>query len=413
MEEINRKHSVPEHSGRKGRPSKAGSRGAALFCLAMCFALLFTAALSSPLSQSSALAKMDNGLRGLHGAPKAEAAEETAAPDFETLLKEVDPCWYPLLERLKTDDMFGADVAHWFAGLPDPYSEKPMGVKVTTLFKRKFILPYFPYFNKPVKAAEIYDGVVTKGNIQKCYEFLSKHGAIFQKAEDKYFVPKEVLVSLLMVETRLGNFIGSEHAFWSLACMASAEKPDNIGSYLSRLPVTEAHGQWLDDILKARSKWAYTELKALILYCRQHEHDPLAITGSIYGAIGLCQFMPSNISFYAVDGNGDGKIDLFSLEDAVPSAANFLKTHGWRQNTTGEKRVKMLKYYNHSTAYANTIMGLADGVKVFKPSPAKATASTTGKAKTAANTSKSKTNSAANASKPAAKTKNATPAKKS
>lgn len=303
-------------------------------------------------------------------APAGPPMEPDAGPGPDELAA-VDECWRPLLLRLQADGMYGADVAHWFAALPETYSPKPMGVKVSVLFKKRFIPPYFPYFNKPVQPLDVYAGVVNQSNIRRCYDFLQEYGEIFQKAEEKYFVPKEVLVSLLMVETRLGNFTGSEKAFWSLACMASAARPDSIDSYLEKLPVTEAHESWLNDILLARSEWAYAELKALILYCRLHEHDPLQIKGSIYGAIGLCQFMPSNISSYAVDGNGDGKIDLFALEDAVPSAANFLKEHGWRKDTGGQRRVRLLKYYNHSTAYANTILGLSEGVSGLDKAEAK------------------------------------------
>lgn len=349
----------------------AGKSASSVFCLCLCLLLLLAAALtSSPLGNKVASAKVESGLAELARSVEAPAAED---PDE---FAAVDACWRPLLERLKADGMYGADVTNWFSSLPDTYSQRPMGVKVSTLFKKRFVPPYFAYFNKPVQPVDIYDGVVNSDNIKKCYDFLREHGDIFQRAEDQYFVPKEVLVSLLMVETRLGNFMGSEKAFWSLACMASADAAGSIGTYLERLPVTEAHDAWLNDILRARSDWAYTELKALILYCRLHEHDPLQIKGSIYGAIGLCQFMPSNISFYAVDGNGDGKIDLFSLEDAVPSAANFLKTHGWRKNTAGSKRVKLLMYYNHSNAYANTILGLSDGVDALAGIEAKKQAKT-------------------------------------
>lgn len=258
--------------------------------------------------------------------------------------------------------MYGADVEHWFSSLPDGFSSKPMGAKVTVLFKKKFIPPHFAYFRKPVTPLEFYPGVVTSDNILKCQLFLDENLELFAQAEKKYHVPKEILVSLLMVETRLGTYMGKEKAFWSLACMAASDHPASIESYLERLPFTDAHEKWLKDVLQARSQWAYTELKALILYCRLHEHNPLEITGSIYGAIGICQFMPSNIPFYGVDGNGDGKIDLFCLEDAVHSAANFLKTHGWKKDNTRDRRVRLLRYYNNSTAYANTILALADGV---------------------------------------------------
>lgn len=357
----------------RGANKRQKGWGSAALCLGLCLALLMVSLLAtSPWGQHDASAGVESGLKGLlSGKPQAPAE-----PSLEELYALVDPCWHPLMERLKADDMYGADVAHWFADMPDVYSPRPMGVKVSVLFKKRFIPPYFPYFNKPVQPLDIYAGVVTKDNVKKCYEFLQEYAEIFKRAEEKYFVPKEVLVSLLMVETRLGTFMGNEQAFWSLSCMALAEEPQSIDNYLERLPVTEAHADWLDNILKARSQWAYTELKALILYCRLHEHDPLQIRGSIYGAIGICQFMPSNIAFYAVDGNGDGKIDLFSLEDAVPSAANFLKTHGWRKSSTRQKQVRLLKYYNHSTAYANTILGLSDGVVKLAKNEAKKATST-------------------------------------
>lgn len=275
---------------------------------------------------------------------------------------QINDCWLPLLEKLKEDKMHGADIEHWFASLPDEFSSRPMGAKVSTLFKSRFIPPYFAYFRKPVPPPELYPGVVTSDNILKCQLFLEENLELFEEAEKKYHVPKEILVSLLMVETRLGTYMGTEKAFWSLACMASSNHPESIESYLKRLPFTDEHDKWLQDILQARSEWAYIELKALIMYCRLHEHNPLEITGSIYGAIGICQFMPSNIPFYGVDGNGDGKIDLFCLEDAVHSAGNFLKTHGWKKNNTRERRTRLLRYYNNSTAYANTILTLADGV---------------------------------------------------
>lgn len=51
---------------------------------------------------------------------------------------------------------------------------------------------------------------------------------------------------------------------------------------------------------------------------------PSHLPGSIYGAVGLCQFMPSNIAVYGADGNGDGRVDLFDTSDAIASLANYL-----------------------------------------------------------------------------------------
>ena len=86
------------------------------------------------------------------------------------------------------------------------------------------------------------------------------------------------------------------------------------------------------------------------------EHLP----GSIYGAVGLCQFMPSNISTYGADGDGDGRVDLFTIPDAVASLSHYLYKHGWRAGLSRQRQHALLMRYNKSTVYANTILALAD-----------------------------------------------------
>ncbi|MDP3037824.1 MAG: lytic murein transglycosylase, partial [Rhodocyclaceae bacterium] len=72
------------------------------------------------------------------------------------------------------------------------------------------------------------------------------------------------------------------------------------------------------------------ELEALLLLARDEGRAPDSYMGSFAGAIGLPQFLPSSIRAYAVDFDGNGRIDLTaSPADAIGSAANFLKEHGW------------------------------------------------------------------------------------
>ena len=99
-------------------------------------------------------------------------------------------------------------------------------------------------------------------------------------------------------------------------------------------------------------------------HCRDNKLDPLAMPGSVYGAVGIPQFMPSNLPLYAVDGNKDGKIDLFNPADAIPSVGNYLKRHGWDKSEAKTRHA--LKRYNNSTMYANTIMVLAEAVTAPK-----------------------------------------------
>jgi membrane-bound lytic murein transglycosylase B len=72
------------------------------------------------------------------------------------------------------------------------------------------------------------------------------------------------------------------------------------------------------------------ELEQILLYARENNIDPLSVSGSFAGAIGYPQFMPSSIRRFAVDFDGDGRIDLRnSPADAIGSVASFLSQHGW------------------------------------------------------------------------------------
>ena len=113
---------------------------------------------------------------------------------------------------------------------------------------------------------------------------------------------------------------------------------------------------WIQQRMEQRSDWAYKELVALLKNIRSSGEDALAMPGSIYGAIGLCQFMPTNISHYGADGNGDGVVNLFT----VPSLANYLAQHGWNKAATRAQKQKVIKTYNRIDIYANTILGLAE-----------------------------------------------------
>ncbi|WP_157246108.1 lytic transglycosylase domain-containing protein [Nonomuraea typhae] len=76
------------------------------------------------------------------------------------------------------------------------------------------------------------------------------------------------------------------------------------------------------------------------------------------GALGPMQFMPATWKAYGVDGDGDGKKDIWSPYDAVPGAANYLCANGAGKG--GEKLRKAIWFYNHSWSYVNKVMGYAE-----------------------------------------------------
>jgi membrane-bound lytic murein transglycosylase B len=82
-----------------------------------------------------------------------------------------------------------------------------------------------------------------------------------------------------------------------------------------------------------RAAFFRAELEHYLLLARDAGLDVFSVRGSYAGAIGIPQFMPSSTRRYAVDFDGNGKIDLQqSRADAIGSVANFLKTHGWRRD---------------------------------------------------------------------------------
>ncbi|MDR2075707.1 MAG: lytic murein transglycosylase, partial [Desulfovibrio sp.] len=277
---------------------------------------------------------------------------------------QVAASWRPLLTRLRADEMVDPEYIAYFQGLPE-YSPEPMGAKIRELFTNAFLrkspgktaVPSLP------PKARIYQKVVTEAAREKCAAFLEEHKKIFSVTEKRYGVPREILVALLYLETRLGEYLGSANALWTLACMAAADEPEQVGGGIRDLPLTAAHADWLRAALANKSAWAYKELKALLAYCRDNGTDPRALTGSVYGAVGLCQFMPSNIIPYGQDGNGDGKVDLFNPADAIPSTAKYLSKHGWKDNPSPDRQRDALRRYNNLMIYANTILTLAESVR--------------------------------------------------
>ena len=272
--------------------------------------------------------------------------------------------WVPLYQRLRADGLDGPDLPVLFASMGMP-SQDPMGRKIKELYTRAFapkptrpVKPTTPSKPKPL----VYAGVITPENVEKCRAFLEANKAAFEYAERTSGVPRQIAVSLLFVETRLGTFLGKEKAFYTLASMASALRPEAISGYVAKLPGASAPDRlgWIQTRMEQRSDWAYKELVALLKNLRSSGEDPLVMPGSIYGAIGMCQFMPTNIDHYGADGDGDGVVNLFTVPDAVASLSNYLVKHGWNKAATRAQKQKVIKSYNRIDIYANTILGLAE-----------------------------------------------------
>ena len=122
---------------------------------------------------------------------------------------------------------------------------------------------------------------------------------------------------------------------WGAAFLEGTDLDPDPGTY------NEMHLAAVNPVLEALATLAFSypkrapffrqELEHYLILTRDEGIDPLSLTGSYAGAMGLAQFMPSSYRAYAVDFDGDGHRDLWrNPVDAIGSVANYLAAHGWR-----------------------------------------------------------------------------------
>ncbi len=156
-----------------------------------------------------------------------------------------------------------------------------------------------------------HDRFIEPQRLQAGVAFWNRHEDALRRAEAEFGVPAEIIVGIIGVETFYGRDAGHFRVVDALTTLAFAY-PDTPNR-------------------DARKSYFRNELRQVLLYSRENDIDPFTLNGSFAGAIGWPQFMPGSIRQYAVDFDGDGKIDLRnSPVDAVGSVASFLSHHGWQ-----------------------------------------------------------------------------------
>ena len=145
------------------------------------------------------------------------------------------------------------------------------------------------------------------------------------KITQEYSVDKDLLLSLMGIETNFGNYLGKMDIVSSLATL----------SYDKR-----------------RSEFFTSELLTLLILFDKGIINPNNYLGSWAGAFGNFQFMPSTIKNYAIDYNDDEIINLKNIEDSFASAANYLNKIGWDNKTPCFYKVELINETPHK--YLNT-----------------------------------------------------------
>jgi membrane-bound lytic murein transglycosylase B len=161
------------------------------------------------------------------------------------------------------------------------------------------VLPWYDYRDRFMTARRINKGI----------EFWDTQGDKLKRVADSGVSP-DVIVGILGVETMFGEITGNHRVLDALATLAFDYPP--------------------------RAPFFRSELENFLLLGREEKAVNIRTArGSYAGAIGAPQFMPSNYRKLAVDGDGNGRRDLWkSWPDVTMSIANYLKHHGWRTGET-------------------------------------------------------------------------------
>ena len=162
-------------------------------------------------------------------------------------------------------------------------------------YQPEFYEDTFTYIKKRTSYRKIKEGL-------KLY---NKEKSTIEVVEKDFQVEKELLLALMGIETNFGKYLGKMDIISSLATL----------SYDKR-----------------RSEFFTEELLILLRLVDKKVIDRNILYGSWAGAFGNFQFMPRTIRNYAIDYNNNKIIELKNIEDSFASAANYLKTIGWKKN---------------------------------------------------------------------------------
>jgi membrane-bound lytic murein transglycosylase B len=169
----------------------------------------------------------------------------------------------------------------------------------------EFISTFLDYYAKRINEARIARGK----------ELMFAYEPLLHDLEQQYGVPPAILIAFWGMETNYGGHKGNIDTFSTLATLA------------------------LDG---RRASFFRSQLLDAMRLADDGHFAVGSLRGSWAGAFGHMQFMPSTMLVYAMDGDGDGRIDLMnSIEDALTSAANYLSQAGWQRNEPAMLEVQL------------------------------------------------------------------------
>jgi len=236
-------------------------------------------------------------------------------------------------------------------------------------FSPKCIMLFFPKSvstgkPSPPSKTSMHEQFLTPAAIGKAKNFIKTNRGTLANAEQQYGVDIQVITAIILVETGFGANTGSWPVINSLSTLAALGDADTRKAFWDMMPTERKHSwDYYESRAIKKSEWAYGELKAFLDLAIMAGVQTETITGSYAGAVGIPQFMPSNILSLGRDGDNDGFIDLFNYNDAIFSVANYFRESGWRKGIDYDKAYNVVLRYNKSGTYARTVLEIANRLK--------------------------------------------------
>ncbi|MCC6765674.1 MAG: lytic murein transglycosylase [Deltaproteobacteria bacterium] len=280
----------------------------------------------------------------------AASAVRAAASDDEAIAARHG--WRWLVDKLAADGVPRAEAAAAFA---DPR------------------LPAFDglwFALAPRESSTRYRQLRSPASVRAAERCRARYASAFRKAEEREGVPAGLIAAIVHVESSCGNATGSSNVLHRLARLAMANEPANLARN-----VVDHAGEPPDPAIAAvvRERAAYLErtfypeVRGVFTMAERLRIDPLAMEGSGAGAFGFPQFLPTSYLRYGVDGNDDGRVSLYDMDDAAASCARFLAGNGWRAGLTLPERRRVIWQYNRSDAYIDTVLALHRQIEAPAP----------------------------------------------
>ncbi len=195
--------------------------------------------------------------------------------------------------------------------------------------------------------------------------FAKTYEATLAATQARTGVDPYVILGILTWESKLGTITGDFHAFnvfTSQTFFIDEANAVALSRKGEKVALDAAKQQRRVETIRERAR---RNLLALARQCKARGIDTVGVKGSWAGALGFPQFMPASLR-WADDGNGDGVIDLFQMDDAIASVGRYLAEHGYAASPQ-----KAVWDYNHEDAYVQGVLAFARALREGGPDAGK------------------------------------------